>query len=161
MRDGAGRFATLAVVSELGQLRTFAWSPDPSVPDLMAVGLTTGRTLLMRLDASASPSAVRQAEQGVVPRLSAVSLNVRHSRPCNVVAFCAERPGLLAVGLEKARGESLLVFDVEASASSLEGSRDGPPVAPSGLLRQPPFHRNASPSGGPNANPAEIGRAHV
>ncbi|KAL8279216.1 hypothetical protein RQP46_008472 [Phenoliferia psychrophenolica] len=110
----------------------------------MAVGLTTGRTLLLRLDASASPSAVHQASQGVVPRLSAVSLNVRHSRPCNVVAFCPERPGLLAVGLEKARGESLLIFDVEASANSLEGSRDGPP--PPSLVRQPPLHRNASPA---------------
>ncbi|KAM0753350.1 hypothetical protein T439DRAFT_323988 [Meredithblackwellia eburnea MCA 4105] len=119
------RATTLAVVSELSQLRTFAWSPHQSLHDLVAVGLTTGRTLLLRLDASASPSAVRQAQEGVVPTVSAVQINVRHSRPCNVVAFCSERPGLLAIGLEKARGESLLLFDIEASASTLEGGRGG------------------------------------
>lgn len=102
------------------QLRTFAWSPHSDYPDLMAVGLTTGRTLLLRMEASASPSAASHTN----PLLSAVSLNPRHSRPCNSVAFCRDQPGLLAVGLEKARGESLLVFDIEQSARSLDSGRD-------------------------------------
>ncbi|KAK4701242.1 hypothetical protein P7C70_g4990, partial [Phenoliferia sp. Uapishka_3] len=159
-KDASDRFTTIAVVSELSQLRTFAWSPHPNLPDLLAVGLSTGKTLLLRLDSSTSPSAIKQAEQGITPRLSAVALNVRHSRPCNSVAFCLEKPGLVAIGLEKARGESLLVFDIEASANSLEGSRNGysnntQAETPSlGLLRQPPFLRNSSPAASAT-NPAE------
>lgn len=88
------------------------------------MGLTTGRTLLLRLDASASPSASHTANTD--HRISALQLNVRHSRPCNVVAFGVGHPGLLAVGLEKGRGESLIVFDIESSAKSLDG---GPTTA--------------------------------
>lgn len=51
---------------------------------------------------------------------------VRHSRPCNVVTFCPNQPGLLAVGLEKGRGESLLIYDIETSARSLDSGKDTP-----------------------------------
>lgn len=99
----------------------------------MAVGLTTGRTLLLRLDPSAS--------------LPAVSINVRSSRPVNTVAF-AERTGLLAIGLEKARGESLLVYDISSSASTFEGAR-GRDSTPSTSRRD--LLRNGSPTTAPTS----------
>lgn len=135
----------------LRQLRTFAWSPHPNYPDLMAVGLTTGRTLLLRLDASASPS----ASHSLNPALSAISLNPRHARPCNAVAFCRDQPGLLAVGLEKARGESLLIFDIEQSARSLDSGKDATPI--SAQLQSHSFQRdhgvprNHSPTASPSS----------
>lgn len=54
--------------------------------------------------------------------LTHMTCAVRHSRPCNVVTFCHERPTLLAVGLEKGRGESLLIYDVEHSARTMDAS---------------------------------------
>ncbi|KAI5476236.1 WD repeat protein YBl104C-like protein [Pseudohyphozyma bogoriensis] len=132
----SSRTTTLSVVSELSSLRTFAWSPHPAWPDLFAVGTQTGRTLLLRLDASASPSALRDAENGTTPKLAAMQINVRHSRPVNVVAFSPEQPGVLAIGLEKARGESLLVYDIEGSVSSLEG--------PTPFSRPPPINTAAA-----------------
>lgn len=54
---------------------------------------------------------------------AAVQINIRHSRPCNAVAFCPDRPSLLAVGLEKGRGESLLIYDIEQSARAIDPAR--------------------------------------
>lgn len=42
------RFTTVAVSTELGQLRTFDWAKDES--RIVACGLTTGRTTLLQLD---------------------------------------------------------------------------------------------------------------
>ncbi|GAA6009198.1 hypothetical protein JCM10207_004304 [Rhodosporidiobolus poonsookiae] len=97
-------FHPTSVITELTGLRAFAWSPHaPSV--LVAAGLATGRVLLLSLEGQDGGKTVPPA----------VQINVRHSRPCNVVSFAPEHPGLLAVGLEKGRGESLLVYDVQRS----------------------------------------------
>ncbi|GAA6055035.1 hypothetical protein JCM3770_006705 [Rhodotorula araucariae] len=103
-------FTATSVVTELAGLRAFAWAPHSPSP-LVAAGLSTGRVLLLRLD-----------DRTRAP--PAVQINVRHSRPCNVVTFCPDQPGLLAVGLEKGRGESLLVYDVQRS---LDSSSTAPP----------------------------------
>ncbi|GAA5963459.1 hypothetical protein JCM21900_004650 [Sporobolomyces salmonicolor] len=117
----SSRFNTLSVVSELPGLRAFAWSPHVGYP-LVAAGLTTGRVLLLRLDAAGS--------SGRTPSgAAAVQINVRHSRPCNVVAFSPDQPGLLAVGLEKGRGESLLVYDVTQSTRVFDPTTSATPLA--------------------------------
>ncbi|GAA5938473.1 hypothetical protein JCM1841_006104 [Sporobolomyces salmonicolor] len=117
----SSRFNTLSVVSELPGLRAFAWSPHAGYP-LVAAGLTTGRVLLLRLDAAGS--------SGRTPSgAAAVQINVRHSRPCNVVAFSPDQPGLLAVGLEKGRGESLLVYDVTQSTRVFDPTTSATPLA--------------------------------
>jgi WD40 repeat protein len=145
------RLHTRSVCSELSQLRTFDWAPHPSYADLLAVGLTTGRTLLLRLDASASPSASHTANAD--HRVSALQLNVRHSRPCNVVAFGIGHPGLLAVGLEKGRGESLLVFDIEQSAKSLDGGATTARTVPAIHHSLPPQAPRASSPASSEARP--------
>lgn len=119
MNKSSSAVRTLSVVSELSQLRTCAWSAHSGIPDLLAVGLTTGRTLLLRLDAFSAPSTSPNEDN--LSKLSAIQISPRHSRPCNVVSFCTERPSYLAVGLEKARGESLLVFDIEVHSQALAG----------------------------------------
>lgn len=76
---------------------------------------------------------------------------VRHSRPCNVVAFSQAEPGLLAVGLEKGRGESLLIYDVEQAARSIDSGKDT-----NGSLATKPFilqrDGGASHSNSPSGN---------
>lgn len=98
---------------------------------------------------------------------------VRHSRPCNIVTFCPDQPGadlptsplsalltltsslagLLAVGLEKGRGESLLVYDVQRSFDS---SANHDPSS-SSASRNFSLHRETSASGrSRNQSPARL-----
>ncbi|SCZ92063.1 BZ3500_MvSof-1268-A1-R1_Chr5-3g08312 [Microbotryum saponariae] len=117
----SSRFNTVAACTDLGQVRSFAWSPHASYPDLVALGTYAGKVLLLRLDSS--PSASSKSNHG---GHSALQINLRHSRPCNVVTFSQDRPRLVAVGLEKGRGESLLIYDIEQSAQALDSGKDKP-----------------------------------
>lgn len=81
----------------------------------MAVGSTTGRVDLIRLEAG------KQAQQNnILSAGPSVSLPVRNSRSCNALAFNGTDPNYLAVGLDKVRGDSsLIIWDVSTSTSSL------------------------------------------
>ncbi|KDE04060.1 hypothetical protein MVLG_05499 [Microbotryum lychnidis-dioicae p1A1 Lamole] len=117
----SSRFNTVAACTDLGQVRSFAWLPHASYPDLVALGTYAGKVLLLRLDSSPSASS-KLNNSGH----SALQINLRHSRPCNVVTFSQDRPRLVAVGLEKGRGESLLIYDIEQSAQALDSGKDNP-----------------------------------
>ncbi|BGP27454.1 hypothetical protein JCM10295v2_006422 [Rhodotorula toruloides] len=141
------RFITSSVVSELAGLRAFAWAPGRhAAPPLVAAGLTTGRVLLLRMDEGDG--------RGGGKAMPSVQINVRHSRPCNIVTFCPDQPRLLAVGLEKGRGESLLVYDVQRSFDS---SANHDPSSSSSTSRNFPLHRETSASGrSRNQSPARL-----
>ena len=81
-------------------MKTFAWDAHPSAEDdLVGLGLTNGRVMLMRVASNRSESLGELA-----PRLS---------RPCNVVQFSFGGTHLVAAGLEKVRNDScLLVWDI-------------------------------------------------
>ncbi|BGP35160.1 hypothetical protein JCM10296v2_006990 [Rhodotorula toruloides] len=140
------RFTTSSVVSELAGLRAFAWAPGKhAASPLVAAGLTTGRVLLLRMDEGDG--------WGGSKAMPSVQINVRHSRPCNIVTFCPDQPGLLAVGLEKGRGESLLVYDVQLSFDS---SANHDPSS-SSASRNFSLHRETSASGrSRNQSPARL-----
>lgn len=90
-----------------------AWSPDPAYDDLVALGLSSGKVELMRLEGT--KSARSQAWSKPM-----VSLSVKNSRACNALAFCAVDPNYLAVGMDKVRGDfSLVVWDIVSAAPSL------------------------------------------
>lgn len=99
----------MSTITELGQARAFQWSPSNLMNDLVAVGLTSGKVILLRANSNASTS----------DTTSHIAISPRSSRPCNAVAFSADQP-YLAVGLEKGRGESLMLFDIEAHSRSLK-----------------------------------------
>ncbi|GAA5930847.1 Sea4p [Sporobolomyces koalae] len=130
--DPTSTFHSLSVVTELPGLRTFAWYPHTDSP-LVAAGLTTGRVLLVRLPhpSSSSPPSTSNV----------VQINVRHARPITATAFSPSHSGLLAVGLEKGRGESLLVYDINATARALDGT------APRSTPRGFSLHRETSQRG--------------
>ncbi|KAF9996997.1 hypothetical protein BGZ79_009266 [Entomortierella chlamydospora] len=145
-------------------MKCFTWSPDPNYMDLTAVGLTTGKTLLIRMHRS-DPWVFE--EKGTefrpdTPRQVSIAQNqrtypsfvARHSRACNVVAFSKGCPNLLAVGLDKVRNDyCLMVWDIERSISKDKGSESsytpsGPIVASSnrsitGSLQTSRFGRTA------------------
>ena len=81
----------------------------------MAVGLTTGKVDLIRLEAS------KQAQhKNVLSSGPSVTLPVRNSRSCNALAFSIADPNYLAVGLDKVRGDSsLIIWDISTLTSSL------------------------------------------
>ncbi|GJN93780.1 hypothetical protein Rhopal_006838-T1 [Rhodotorula paludigena] len=115
-------FHATDVVTELAGLRAFAWAPQSPSP-LVAAGLTSGRVVLLRMDAA---DAAVQTERARAP--AAVQIN-----------------GLLAVGLEKGRGESLLVYDIQRSLDS-SPSPPAPPF-PSVNNRTYSLHRESSQTG--------------
>ncbi|GAA5969640.1 hypothetical protein JCM3765_000607 [Sporobolomyces pararoseus] len=137
-------FKSLSVVTELPGLRTFAWYPSNSDQPLIAAGLTTGRVLLVKFGGQDGSSRLQGNGTNVV------QINVRHSRPITATTFSNSQPGLLAVGLEKGRGESLLIYDISTTARALEGggsSRTTSPSQPRGFS----LHRENSQRGRANS----------
>ncbi|KAF8634265.1 hypothetical protein AX17_004222 [Amanita inopinata Kibby_2008] len=101
---------------DLHHMRCFAWSPDPAFDDLIAVGTTTGRVDLIRLQAGAQARA-----QSVLSTGPTVPLAVRNSRACNALAFSTADPNYLAVGLDKVRGDpSLVIWDLTSTRPLLQ-----------------------------------------
>ncbi|KAF9174790.1 hypothetical protein BGX20_009785 [Mortierella sp. AD010] len=162
--DGKSHATPIAVNTDVSLMKCFTWSPDPNYMDLTAVGLTTGKTLLIRMHRS-DPWVFE--EKGTefrpdTPRQVSIAQNqrtypsfvARHSRACNVVAFSKGCPNLLAVGLDKVRNDyCLMVWDIERSISKDKGSESsytpsGPIMAPSnrsitGSLQTSRFGRTA------------------
>ncbi|KAF8917059.1 hypothetical protein CPB85DRAFT_1431673 [Mucidula mucida] len=80
----------------LEHMKCFAWSPDHYFDDLIAVGYSTGRLDLIRLEAS------KHARQSnLLSTGPSVSLPLRNYRSCNALSFCPADPNYLAVGLDK------------------------------------------------------------
>uniref|UniRef100_D8PQ50 MIOS-like alpha-solenoid domain-containing protein n=1 Tax=Schizophyllum commune (strain H4-8 / FGSC 9210) TaxID=578458 RepID=D8PQ50_SCHCM len=100
---------------DLQYMKCFAWSPDPILNDLVAVGFSNGRVDLLRLEAS------RQLRMNnVLSSGPPVPLPAKNSRSCNSLAFGTVDPNYLAVGLDKVRGDSsLLIYDITMSTVSL------------------------------------------
>ncbi|KAH0828074.1 hypothetical protein J3R83DRAFT_3729 [Lanmaoa asiatica] len=135
----------LSSQSDLSFMKCFAWSPDPSFDDLFAIGLTSGRVDLVRLEAT------KVARNGVLSSGPVVSLTVRNSRSCNALAFCEADPNYLAVGLDKVRGDSsLTIWDVQSCIPTLSVT-NGAPSDDANVAR--PHPRIARVDVGPRADP--------
>ncbi|OAD70468.1 hypothetical protein PHYBLDRAFT_182399 [Phycomyces blakesleeanus NRRL 1555(-)] len=117
------------------------WSPDPNCPDMIAVGLTTGKTVLVSMQDNVHPETYPASEGAHTPtnafrpitnnnnHQSAQeypTLSAKMSRPCNVVSFSKSHPNLLATGLEKARNfPCLLVWDASQAMDSYSSTPTG------------------------------------
>ncbi|KAJ3852157.1 hypothetical protein EV368DRAFT_41612 [Lentinula lateritia] len=97
---------------ELQFMKCFAWSPASIPSDIFAVGHTSGRVDLLRLEASRYSQL--GSDENVLSSGPILSLPVRNQRSCNALAFCPSDPNYLAVGLDKVRGDSsLVIWDVQ------------------------------------------------
>jgi hypothetical protein len=83
-----------------GSRQCFAWSPDQAFDDLVAVGMANGKVDLFRMEGNSTAG-----KNGVLTRAAAVTIGGKSSRACNVLAFSAVTPSLLASGLDKIRGD--------------------------------------------------------
>ncbi|KND02899.1 uncharacterized protein SPPG_01978 [Spizellomyces punctatus DAOM BR117] len=144
--EGDEAIRLIAVNTDVSHMKCFDWSPHPEFSDLLAVGYTTGRTILTTIQAfnfvstpsnahvlSRNPSTSSLLQLPSNPPVSKVlgEFMPRHTRACNVVAFCPTDPHLLVAGLDKVRNDfGLIVWNTEmASSSGLNGA--GTPTEPS------------------------------
>ncbi|RDB16246.1 SEH-associated protein 4 [Hypsizygus marmoreus] len=118
---------------DLQYLKCFAWSPDPAFEDLIAIGNTTGKIELLRLEASK-----HSQRSNVLSNGQSISLVVRNSRSCNSLAFCTTDANYLASGFDKVRGDSsLIIWDVTTTAAMLSVPVVQAPDAIKRLPQQP------------------------
>ncbi|EJU04337.1 WD40 repeat-like protein [Dacryopinax primogenitus] len=144
-----GKIKLVTVQTDLQYMKALAWSPSPNFNDLVAVGLSTGRVELMRLNAGNATAAGRRNH---VDASRTVSLSPKAQRSCHALAFSAVDPNYLAVGLDKVRNESsLIIFDVQHSSSSLGTSS---PVPSSGSRPQPALNHRGTGSAFKGETPA-------
>ena len=104
-------------------MQCFAWCPDSTVNDLVAVGYSTGKVDLWHLEAK------RYAKERSVSSSPNVSLPVRSTRSALALGFAYERPNMLAVGLDKVRGDpSLVIWNIDEAGKgrSVSGSKSKP-----------------------------------
>ncbi|KAJ7638426.1 hypothetical protein FB45DRAFT_902803 [Roridomyces roridus] len=127
--------------NDLQFMKTFAWSPDPGFEDLVAVGLSTGRVDLLRLEATRHTRRTT-AGNSVLSSGPVVSLTARNSRAVHALDFCRVDPNFIAVGLDKVRGDSsLVIYDVSTARAQLALSlvplspRPLPPIPRSDIAR--------------------------
>ncbi|CAG8618340.1 3257_t:CDS:10, partial [Ambispora leptoticha] len=177
--DGNPVIKMIAVKSDL-LMKCFTWSPDPNFQNLIAVGQTSGKTLLINMiddstfmenNNSSSSNFIKSqtttatSQSGYLPgqSIAQFQFNVRYTRACNVVRFCETEPRLLASGLEKVRNDcSLLIWDVEQATKV---SSSNPPVGDyskrqysgSKLSPDQPISRTGSISGWSDRSAIDIG----
>ncbi|KAJ3748918.1 hypothetical protein DFH05DRAFT_1388833 [Lentinula detonsa] len=97
---------------DLQFMKCFAWSPATIPHDIFAVGHSSGRVDILRLEASRYSQL--GPDENVLSSGPILSLPVRNQRSCNALAFCPSDPNYLAVGLDKVRGDSsLVIWDVQ------------------------------------------------
>jgi hypothetical protein len=93
----------------------------------MAVGLSTGKVDLIRLEANKQSQRKHTLSSG-----PSATLPIRTPRACNALAFSSANPNYLAVGLDKVRGDSgLVIWDIVNVLPSLRIPRSessGDPV---------------------------------
>ncbi|KAF5385783.1 hypothetical protein D9615_002692 [Tricholomella constricta] len=83
--------------------------------DIVAVGNSSGKIELLRLEASKDSQ-----RSNVLSNGQGIPLIVRNSRSCNSLAFCTADPNYLASGFDKVRGDcSLIIWDVSTASAML------------------------------------------
>ncbi|EGC39299.1 hypothetical protein DICPUDRAFT_147940 [Dictyostelium purpureum] len=88
----------ISINSEVQSMKCMSWCPDETDQNLVACGLTNGRTLLT------SFSSVNRALKELVPK---------HTRACNAITWNPVYKNQIAVGLDKIRADtSTLVWDI-------------------------------------------------
>ncbi|KAI0066182.1 WD40 repeat-like protein [Artomyces pyxidatus] len=118
---------------DLSSMKCFSWSPDPSIDDLLAIGMNNGRVDLVRLESTRSG---REHLQGRGPH---VTLPPKVARACISIAFCPTAPQYLAVGLDKARGDaSLVIWDIHSATSVLAPHTRSPSASSASHIVAPP-----------------------
>ncbi|WVO16751.1 hypothetical protein L204_104435 [Cryptococcus depauperatus] len=123
-RKDEGKMAMLGFQTEVGQVRSLAWSPSPVYRHLLATGVSSGKTYIFNLSPStlSLPMAATDVPQTVA------TLTVKHTRPVSSISFSTQDPNYLATGLERHRSDSsLLIWDIHDAVAASRIPVDGDP----------------------------------
>lgn len=113
--------------TELGPMRSIAWSPHVTYPTLLACGSTAGKISLLDLELASRPTAADSPSTSG----SIATLPMRHARACTSLAWSKTDPNILVAGYDKTRSEpSLLVWDVRRSLATRPGEPQGSGILP-------------------------------
>jgi WD40 repeat protein len=97
-----------------------AWSPMPTHRNLVATGLSSGRTVLLNI----SPATLALPANNTTPsssQFTVAQLSVKHIRAVTAVAFSPVDSNYLATGYDRHRSDySLLIWDVSDAISRLQ-----------------------------------------
>jgi len=94
----------LVAKSDLSAMKCLSWSLNPSTPDLLAIGLSTGKIILTKVPGKSDQEDEVQRE-----------FLFGNNRPCNTVGFNPVLHNLLFAGVDKAKADlSLLIWDINS-----------------------------------------------
>nr|XP_018266712.1 uncharacterized protein I303_00687 [Kwoniella dejecticola CBS 10117]OBR88870.1 hypothetical protein I303_00687 [Kwoniella dejecticola CBS 10117] len=127
-RRDRGEMGMVGLQTDVGQIRSMAWSPLPTHRNIIATGLSTGRTLIHSLSPStlSFPLTTSNSTSTSSQSSTIASLNVKYSRPVTSIAFSSLDPNILATGYEKHRSEySLLIWDISDAIAASQIPIDG------------------------------------
>lgn len=114
--------------TELGPMRSIAWSPHATYPTLLACGSTAGKISLLDLELASRPTA---ADSPSSTSGSFATLPMRHARACTSLAWSKTDPNILVAGYDKTRSEpSLLVWDVRRCLATRPGEPPSSGILP-------------------------------
>ncbi|TPX38382.1 hypothetical protein SeMB42_g06774 [Synchytrium endobioticum] len=138
-------FRTLALNGDSTLMKCYAWSPNPNIENLVAIGYSTGKTSLVQFS-SDSRTGLARSSSSIIARIPSTSsitaqqspssslssaanmltshvladFTTRNSRACNAVAFCSTDYRFLASGLDKVRSDHcLFVWDTTIATTSV------------------------------------------
>ncbi|WVR03585.1 hypothetical protein IAU60_000577 [Kwoniella sp. DSM 27419] len=117
-----GRMGMVGLQTDVGQIRAMAWCPLPSHRNIIATGLSNGKTVLHSL----SPSTLSLPLSSSSQNSTVASLSVKYSRPVTSISFSTLDPNYIATGYERHRSEhSLLIWDIADALAASRVPADG------------------------------------
>nr|XP_031857269.1 uncharacterized protein CI109_007324 [Kwoniella shandongensis]KAA5524341.1 hypothetical protein CI109_007324 [Kwoniella shandongensis] len=112
----------VGIQTDIGQIRAMAWSPSPSYRNLLATGLSNGRTVIYNV----APSTLALPLTPNNPATVVASLTIKHTRPVTSISFSSLDANYIATGLERHRSDySLLIWDISDAVAASGISVDG------------------------------------
>nr|XP_019014511.1 uncharacterized protein I206_00593 [Kwoniella pini CBS 10737]OCF53292.1 hypothetical protein I206_00593 [Kwoniella pini CBS 10737] len=125
-RRDKGEMGMVGLQTDVGQIRSMAWSPLPTHRNIIATGLSTGRTLIHSLSPSTLSFPLSSSNSTSNQTSTIATLNVKYSRPVTSIAFSSLDPNIIATGYEKHRSEySLLIWDISEAINASQIPIDG------------------------------------
>jgi len=101
------------------------WSPSPTHRHLVALGLSTGRTLLLNLSPQTLSLPLNNGTSSATPPSAISVLPVKHVRATTSIAFSPVDHNYIATGYEKHRSDySLLIWDLSTALAAVPTDGD-------------------------------------
>ncbi|WVF65929.1 hypothetical protein IAT40_000667 [Kwoniella sp. CBS 6097] len=121
-----GEMDMVGLQTDVGQIKAMAWCPLPTHRNILAAGLSNGKTHLLSLSPSTLSLALSASSSAQTSTSTIATLNVKYSRPVTSISFSPLDPNYVATGYERHRSEySLLIWDIADALAASQLPPDG------------------------------------